>query len=555
LCLLAPAHPPLLFAQSLVPTAFPALRDIARDFLRQDRHAESVELFRTLTAADSTNGGDWLGLGDGQLGAGDSAAALVSIKIAVGLGFGQHRSRAYQVAQIHAGLGQKDSALVWLARALAAGYERRMEVSTDPAFSFMAQVPEFRKLALVPAASGEVSRDDGWRSDLAVLVAEAKRLSTGPVRVATTPAFDSAAAVLSARIPELTNEGIYAELQRLVTLLRQGHSVLYPVSTPRLTLEMLPVDLYLFRDGLFIVGGVGPGQELIGSRVEAIAGIAPREALQRIAPFVTRDNPMGVVWNGPYFLLYPALLRAAGIATDLNQVHLTLRDAAGTSREVSLRAGEFRPPGKLTAPPLNRASRPLWLRHPDRNYWIQALPRSGAVYAQYNQVIDDESWTIAQFADSLLKVARRPGVERLIIDVRRNNGGSSQLNIPLNRAIVAIESLGGPRQVYILMGRNTISAAQNFLNDVDQVARAIFVGEPSSSRPNFVGEDTQVMLPYSGIMGSLASRYFQDSDPLDDRVWIAPDIPITLSSQDYFAGRDPVLTAALAHRFRRYRPH
>jgi hypothetical protein len=63
------------------------------------------------------------------------------------------------------------------------------------------------------------------------------------------------------------------------------------------------------------------------------------------------------------------------------------------------------------------------------------------------------------------------------------------------------------------------------------------------------------MLPYSGIMGSLASRYFQDSDPLDDRVWIAPDIPITLSSQDYFAGRDPVLTAALAHRFRRYRPH
>src|SRR5579862_6974185 len=96
-------------------------------------------------------------------------------------------------------------------------------------------------------------------------------------------------------------------------------------------------------------------------------------------------------------------------------------------------------------------------------------------------------------------------------------------------------------------GRNTFSAAQNFINQVEQWTDEIFVGEPSSSRPNFVGEDTEILLPFSGIQGSISSRYFQDSDPLDDRPWIAPDIPVALSSRDYFGGEDPVLRAALAH--------
>ena len=78
---------------------------------------------------------------------------------------------------------------------------------------------------------------------------------------------------------------------------------------------------------------------------------------------------------------------------------------------------------------------------------------------------------------------------------------------------------------------------------VEAAEDAIFVGEPSSSRPNFVGEDTELLLPYSGVRGSMSSRYFQGSHSLDERVWIAPDIPVRLSSSDYFAKRDPVLEA------------
>ena len=74
---------------------------------------------------------------------------------------------------------------------------------------------------------------------------------------------------------------------------------------------------------------------------------------------------------------------------------------------------------------------------------------------------------------------------------------------------------------------------------------AIFVGEPSSSSPNFVGEETQVLLPYSGTIVSISNLYWQDSQPWDNRPWIAPDIPATLSFDDYANGRDPALASIL----------
>ena len=103
----------------------------------------------------------------------------------------------------------------------------------------------------------------------------------------------------------------------------------------------------------------------------------------------------------------------------------------------------------------------------------------------------------------------------------------------------------GDGHTYIIpVGRNTFSAAQNFIAQIDKRTRAVFVGEPSSSKPNFVGEENEVVLPWSGAVGSISNRYHENI-PGDTRPWIPIDIPVELSSADYFGGKDPVLTAAL----------
>ena len=137
------------------------------------------------------------------------------------------------------------------------------------------------------------------------------------------------------------------------------------------------------------------------------------------------------------------------------------------------------------------------------------------------------------------------GASTLIVDVRHNNGGNNTLVRPLVRTMVEFEMRSPEHRIFVLMGRNTFSAAQNFINRVERWTNAQFVGEPSSSSPNFVGEENEITLPYSRVGGSLSNRYWQDSDPWDDRPWIAPDLPVVLTAEQYFEGIDPVLELVL----------
>lgn len=530
------------------PQDIPALHRRAGQLAEARDFAAAREAFERLAGANPADGRYWLGLANAEAALGHDRPAIAAYQRALALGFGSRPERSYRIARLYAHLGQRDSMLVWLRAALTARFERRPEIGRDSAFLAFADDPEFRRLAgLLPA--GPLTRDEGWRFDLALFAEEARRFATGPHPVALTPAFDSAVAELAARVGTVSDAYMYVEIQRLMTLLGNGHSVLFPFPTPRVTLTMLPVDFYRFSDGLFVVGGQSAGAGLVGSRVERIGGLSSDSALERVSGLVTRDNPMGVTWNGPYFLAYPTLLHALDIESegDSNSAGLVVRSPDGAVRRVRLGGTDLREPAKLMPPGSSTAPPPLYLRHPDDTFWMEPLPADSACYVQINQIADQEKVSLAAFADTILARSRRSRLTTLILDLRRNNGGHGNLLGPLVRALVRFEGRGPRHRIVVIMGRNTFSAAQNLLNQIEQHTDAVFVGEPSSSRPNFVGEDTEILLPFSGLAGSISSRYFQDSDPLDDRLWIPPDVPVTLSSGDYFANRDPVLVAALAY--------
>jgi hypothetical protein len=64
--------------------------------------------------------------------------------------------------------------------------------------------------------------------------------------------------------------------------------------------------------------------------------------------------------------------------------------------------------------------------------------------------------------------------------------------------------------------------------------------------PNLYGDARRIDLPYGRQALYMATRYWERSTPDDQRITIEPTIQVSLSSDDYFAGRDPVLNAILA---------
>jgi hypothetical protein len=315
-----------------------------------------------------------------------------------------------------------------------------------------------------------------------------------------------------------------------------------------------------------VVDGVGEWAAHAGSRVLRFGDVAAAEVLARMAPYRGVDNPMTWKWLGPQFYVGnlgmlqavgatapAAATRSAAAATapaddvaPASEIDLTLEARDGKVRTITVPGGQFEIQRKLRPSPAMQGEPPLWLSNVEGNYWIRPLPEHAAVYLQFNQVRDADGESIAALAERLRATLKQERATRLIVDVRHNNGGNNSLVRPLVRALVEFEMGGADRRIVVLTGRNTFSAAQNFINRVEQWTDARFAGEPSSSSPNFVGEETNLLLPYSRLRGSISTRYWQDAMPGDDRPWIAMDIPVELRAADYFAGRDPVLDAVLA---------
>ena len=266
------------------------------------------------------------------------------------------------------------------------------------------------------------------------------------------------------------------------------------------------------------------------------------KAMAAVEPYLSRDNAMMVNWVGPFMLQRLLFLQAIGASPDGEHATLRIRDRSGTTREVTL-AGAASGPPRLSLPLVSGGRTPMYLENVDTRYWFRALPEHDAVYFQFNQVRNADGESIADFAGRLKDSLRTIEPGNLIVDVRHNNGGNNSLVTPLLRTLVVFQEADAKNRIFVITGRNTFSAAQNFITFVERLTDAIFVGEPSSSRPNHVGEDGLFVLPYSGVRGSISNRYWQDGNPGDDREMIYPEVPVPPTADDYFANRDAALEA------------
>lgn len=421
-----------------------------------------------------------------------------------------------------------------------------------PSCSFLALAPLWiapspvePRAPLPPQSIGPEDRVDGWTSDLDHLLAAVEREHHTWRGKELPDDLLARADWLREHIPELSDQRMLLELNRLAALVGDGHTSIRPFAS-RFETTALPLRFYFFADGLFVIDA-SPGHEAwIGSQVLAIGETGADALLARLADYVSRDNVHGTRWTGPTLLRLTGTLEAIAEGIEPTRVPVTLRTLAGEQTVAVFTPAREEP---STNTPKLVASRvpgapppPLYLTDVPRSFWFRALDER-TLYVQFNQFVDSPEGTVAQCAAQLAAAIGEHSPARLVLDVRHNNGGDATLLPPLLRVLREFERR--PGELVVLMGRNTFSAAQIFLALVDRDTGALFAGEPSSSSPNFVGESNPVRLPWSGGSGNISNRY-HETIPGDEREFIPADLPLELSSADYFANRDPLLDLVLA---------
>ena len=390
----------------------------------------------------------------------------------------------------------------------------------------------------------QADRINGWNADIDTLLYIMKTQHYVYRNKPLPSALINAAAKLKTEIAEYSDERMLTELERLAYYMHDGHSYILPVSR-KITAYYLPVQFYLFNDGVYIINADKPYKNLIGARMSRINGVEVKTLVGDMNSFIHQDNLYTVKWFAPSILRFRALYECYGLPAGSATVKVEITDPQNKSSEADVAfipAIDFHGIPKLFPSALTQNVAPLYLKDVSNNFWFTWLNNRKTLYFQFNQVEDKQDETLdafgKRFGDTLS--ASKPLL--LIIDVRNNNGGNLALLTTLMDGITGFEKKNPEAKIVIITGRNTFSAAQVFISCMNKNTHALFAGEPSSSSPNFVGEGNYIVLPYSGAMGSISNKY-HESIPGDTRKWIAPDIPVSLSSTAYFNNEDPVMVA------------
>lgn len=513
----------------------------AKRSMRGQRANLSLGLLEQL-AKDSPTDGDIVYRKALALGASKKyPEAIVAYKRAMELGATSPKFVAnchYDLACCYAQTGDLESAMTNLEKAVELGFRDIKHVQVDTDLIPLHSNPKWESISAAKDTS-KMGRTEGLKYDLWFLNRELRRIHYRFDNQFSASAFDAQVAKISDGIPNWEDERVFMEMRKLMVMANDGHTNLWVLMDG----NRPPFDLEMFDDGIHVLGAKPGFERLLGKAVVAVNDIPSDEFIKRFGKWVSKDNDMGPINALSFYGTNTSFLFGAGIIPSKDHLTVTFMSEDGTTSRETFDSNKT---NQASVSPIKDSSKILWLKKSRVPYWAEMIPNTNTLFFQYNSVTNEQNEPINTFAENLIKIASDNKAERLIIDLRHNGGGNNQTYRHLLRTLARskFNELG---RLFVIVGRRTFSAAQCFATELERDTDAIFVGEPTGSSPNFIGEAVPITLPYSKAMGVISDLYWQKGQSYDFRKWISPEIHALNTYQEYAMGKDVAVEAILKY--------
>ena len=372
----------------------------------------------------------------------------------------------------------------------------------------------------------------------------------------------------------------YMEVRRVVGLADNGHS---NVANAPIVLEfgMVPLSVYWFSDGLYVVRTPGKHEQLLGARIDAIDGRRVGDLEAALMKYSSGTSGYFRRYTAPLLMLSPTVLHAIGLSESSDRLELQLTSRAGERLEVKLDvdreplwAGAGYPWHYLIPAPLagekdwstifdDPAALPLYLQEEEELFRYVLLEDGAVAYIQLRSNKGPAN-SVRDFVAKARKWLERDRPHSIILDNRQNPGGD--LGMTADFAL-ALPSLAKPEgRVYVITGRATFSAGiyTSFFPKAADAERTVIVGEHVGDRTRIWSETKgPFQLPDSGYRIGYSLRMHDPGAGCHDRDrchlaqgfpsrWniavgsFEPEWPVPESFADFEAGRDRAMERILA---------
>ncbi|WP_445385845.1 hypothetical protein ACT6NV_03290 [Robiginitalea sp. IMCC44478] len=349
-----------------------------------------------------------------------------------------------------------------------------------------------------------------WEEDLQYLEQTLFKEHKNPVHNIPEEELKERFSSLRSRFSSLTSKQKLIELIMLMSSIGDGHTTIRSYDI----FNYLPFHVYWFGDDLRVIWAKSAYADILGHKIRSIDGVditAAKELVNTLSP-KGENNYLLMQWGQQWFRNID-VLHYLGISKSDTAIELSLEDPDGelfTEKIPILSEDLSGQPWICAYKPL-----PLYMQNPAAPITYEAL--EGALYVNFRSYPSKKEMK-AKVGELVNTLSSGKDLTKLIFDFRVNGGGDFTIGRLMIDRLKKSNVLKN-REVYVITGRRTYSAAMVNALDLKKELGAMLLGEPPMQRPNGYSESHPFTLPHSNINASVSTEFysFQNED-LDEVV-------------------------------------
>jgi hypothetical protein len=289
---------------------------------------------------------------------------------------------------------------------------------------------------------------------------------------------------------------------------------------------------------------------VLGSRVIEVNGVPIGDVMEKINTLIPHNNQYRLKSYNAMYLVKPSVAKHFGLS-DGKTLSFTLEKENGERDQILIPAEKYDE---------NRFSRlpadtdyPLYQKRKDL-FWYEYFPGNDTVYFRLTAYADKKSNVQKRFHDSgnsevvlpdlddfLIQLGafmEENPVEKLILDLRDNNGGSYDVADRLFDFIEKNEKINVRGKLFLIVNNGCFSMPVYDSVRYKEGTNALIYGEPTGEMPFNGGGANIMILPYTRNRVLYTAKTFQ---PIDERDAFTPDVLVYTTFEEYKNGIDAPL--------------
>ena len=183
---------------------------------------------------------------------------------------------------------------------------------------------QFIKISDIKVDANSKPAVEKWREDLEFIKRELPAKHKDLFHRLDRNLFYKEITELDKKIPDLTPNQVALEFERIVGLARDGHTWTSAVFSRSMNFHAFPVNFYMFGDDIYIRKADPTYKDIVGGKVLKIGKTTTAKAYEKVSPYMSTDNEMGIKDTAPNYLTSPEILQALGISDSLEKISLEI---------------------------------------------------------------------------------------------------------------------------------------------------------------------------------------------------------------------------------------